>query len=103
MFLAIGGVFLLIPRMARGLDSKFVLKLLLVALGAHMLGALVRFWTGLTLFGFKDVSRYDRAAEVIGSHLRHLEFSAVAPRLVVGTEFTEFYTGVVYAIIGPCI
>ena len=103
LVLAIGGGFLLIPRMARGLDSKFVLKLLLVALGAHMLGALVRFWTGLTLFGFKDVSRYDRAAEVIGPLLRHLEFSAAAANLAVGTKFTEFYTGVVYAIIGPSI
>jgi len=52
------GVFL-IPRLARGPDFSFLLKLLLVAFYARMAGALVRAWTGAAIYGFKDVSRYD--------------------------------------------
>ena len=98
--LAIAGV-LLIPRLARGLDGSFLLKLLIAAYIARMLGAAVRLWTGMDIFGFSDEARYNRLGQAISNQIWHLEFGAVVSPLQLGTKFANFYMGVVYSIIGP--
>jgi len=50
----------LIPRLARVLDASFLLKLLVIAYAAKMIGALARLWTGMEVIGFSDVARSNR-------------------------------------------
>jgi hypothetical protein len=101
MVLAIGvGVFL-IPRLARGEDQGFLLNLLYLGFAAKMLGSLARLGMSLAVYGFRDVTVYNRAGTETAIQLYRLDFGAIVKNLGVGTEFTGFYTGVVYAIFGP--
>ena len=93
----------LIPRLVRGLHSSFLVKLLAVAFAAKMVGAMIRAWTGAYIYGYNDVGRYNRIGEPIAKFIHHMDFDAIAPFLQIGTQFTMFYTGVVYALIGPTL
>ena len=101
--LAIVAGFFLVPRLAHGLEHGFLLKLLLLALAAKIIGSLVRLWTGLELFGFSDVNRYHRAGQFIGNQIRNLEIGAAVSQVQLGTAYMDFYAGVIYSIIGPTL
>jgi len=103
MALAIGMGMFLIPRLARGEDQSFLLTLLYLGFAAKMLGSVARLGMSLLFYGFQDVGLYHRRGTEIAGQLYQLDFGGIFENVEVGTEFTEFYTGVVYAFIGPTL
>jgi hypothetical protein len=96
--------FLVVPRMARADDFNAILKILVIALVLKLLFSMIRNWTAFYLYGgTADASRYDRYGTVISEYIWNLDFASIVPYLKLGTSFMEFFTGLIYAIIGPSI
>ncbi len=93
---------LLIPSMSRHEVGRFLLKVLIWGLILRLAFALVDIWIAFTVYGgTADAMGYMRSGAIIAQHIWRLEFNQVVPYLQWGTDFLEFFTGIIYTIIGP--
>jgi hypothetical protein len=94
----------LIPRLAQLENGDFLLKVLSFGLLLKLGFAMVRYWFELVAYeGFVDAYRYHHSGIVIAQHICRLEFEEVTPFLQWGTKFIEFFTGVIYSVVGPTL
>jgi hypothetical protein len=95
---------LLLPRMAWRERSSFLLQLLIMGFVLKLGTSMVRWWISFGLYeGVADAWGYHGRGILIAQHLRQMEFAQVAPYLKPGTDFVKFFTGLVYAAIGPTL
>ncbi|MFQ5826525.1 MAG: hypothetical protein ACE5IA_04115 [Dehalococcoidia bacterium] len=97
-------VLLILPHMAWRERSRFLMQVLIVGLILKLGTSMVRLWASFDLYqGVADASGYHGWGILIAQHLRQMEFDRVAPFLESGTNFVRFFTGLVYAAIGPTL
>ena len=94
---------LVVPRAVRGDERRFMLQVLVVALAAKAVASYVRWYLQFEVYGGQDASRYNNAGRLIGDYLRDYDFDRATAALGLGTPFMEFFTGTVYAVIGPTL
>ncbi len=99
--LGILAVFLL-PRLARSEGEGF-LKVLVFALLLKLVFAMVNYYIAFVIYGVADASMYHRSGIIISNYIWNFQFDKVALFLNWSTDFIKFFTGVIYAIIGPSI
>lgn len=96
-------VLLVVPGFVTRLDQRFFTQLLIVGLAAKMIGTIVRMYITFTFYESRDSESYHRIGTIIAGHVRAGDFSSAANYFGIGTEFMEFFTGLVYAVIGPTL
>ncbi len=107
MLLVAGGIgilsIFLLPRLARVEGGNFI-KILILALLLKVVFAMLNYYFAFGFYGgTADAKGYDANGILISHYIWNLEFSKVAPFLSWGTDFINFFTGVIYSVIGPSI
>ncbi|MBI2857838.1 MAG: hypothetical protein HYX90_02065 [Chloroflexi bacterium] len=96
--------FLLVPRFTRGDTGNFLLGMLAWGLVARLGFALIRLWVERVVYaGETDAYGYHKVGMLIAQRLWQMEFADVTPFLTWGTRFLNFFTGLVYTVIGPTL
>jgi len=94
----------LIPRLAQSEGKDFLLRVLVFGLLLKLGVAMVRYWVAFGVYeGSADALRYHRSGTAIAQYIWRLEFEGVVPFLQWGTNFIEFFTGVIYSVVGPTL
>lgn len=94
----------LIPRLAQREGEDFLLRVLVSGLLLKLGFAMVRNWVSFGVYGgVADATRYNNSGTAIAQHIWRLEFEEVVPFLQWGTRFVEFFTGVIYSVVGPTL
>jgi hypothetical protein len=100
--------FFLIRRMAKAEDGGWFLVILVVSFILKLAFSQLRIFTNETFYGGQfDSGRYHSVGKQVAEDLWHLDFGSILPLLTFqgswGTRFTEFYSGLVHAVIGPTL
>jgi hypothetical protein len=108
MLLVLAGIGILsvflLPRLARVEGGGLVLKILMLGLLLKMVFSMLNLYFAVVVYGgTADALSYSRIGTTISQYIWRLEFDKVVPFLTWGTDFINFFTGVVYSIIGPSI
>jgi hypothetical protein len=93
----------LLPLLARG-ESKNFIKILIIGLLLKLVFAMLNYYIAFIVYkGSADVVGYHQNGVLISHYIWNLDFNKVAPFLKWGTDFIPFFTGIIYAVIGPTI
>jgi hypothetical protein len=91
-----------LPR-AAARDGAISVRFLAVALGAHLLGSLLRYTIIQSVYhGVADANGYFGAGKLLAPEFRSLDIPAI-PAPYVGTPFVDWTTGLLFAVIGPTL
>lgn len=108
-FILVGAVlgliaFFIIHHLARQRDDVIPVSLLVIALLLKFGFAMLRHWTDFTVYqGVADAYHYSSIGNLVAQDIWHFHFGDAFSYLKWGTSFIGFFTGVVYAFIGPSI
>jgi len=96
--------FILLPRMSRLDAGTFLLRTLIAGFLLKLGFSMVRLWVGFEVYGGTvDASGYHRRGTLIAEQIWRLELSDLLTALQWGTRFVDFFTGVIYSLIGPTL
>ncbi|MBW3573507.1 MAG: hypothetical protein KY450_01405 [Actinobacteria bacterium] len=76
-------------------------RLVVVGLGAKLVGTLARYAVLLSVYGEGDALEYDRIGTQLAGSFAKGDFSVDLGQRVIGTGFIEILTGLVYTVTGP--
>jgi hypothetical protein len=97
-------VALTLPMLARQSareNDRTLYWILVLALVVKLIGALIRDYVAFDVYGgVADAASYHDWGVELAPQLRQLDFDTILPTLT-GTDFIRFFTGLVYALIGP--
>ena len=94
----------MIPHLAWMEAGSFLPQTLTTGLLLRLGFSMVSLWSSYALYGgLEDAGLYHHYGNVVAQHLWRLEFDQLGPFLNWGTNFIGFFTGVIYAIIGPTL
>jgi hypothetical protein len=98
---AVVAAFVLPRAVAR--DGALTSAFVVTALGAHLVGSLLRFFIIQAVYhGVADANGYFGAGKVFAPAFRSLQFPAL-PNPYFGTPFVNWTTGILFAIIGSTL
>jgi hypothetical protein len=101
--LAFVSVFLL-SYLAKGEKAQWFLTILGIGLAVKLAAALFRMNLSILEYGgLYDAGRYHSAGVRIAEDLWRFDFASATAQVQLGTFFTEFYAGIVHAVIGPTV
>jgi len=94
----------LLPRMSRLDDWRPLSRILAAGLILKLGFSLLLIWIGFVVYGgMVDASGYHRGGTQVAQYIWGLQFDQVIPFLQWGTNSIDFFTGVMYSIIGPTL
>lgn len=94
----------LLPRMARLEAGSFFFRILMAGFVLKMAFCMVKVLFGFGVYGGSaDWIGYHRSGTAVAEYIWRFDFGPVVSLLQFGTDFLEFFTGVVYALIGPTL
>ena len=96
------GAFIFLPR-AVAKEPTVAVSFLAVALGAHLLGSLLRYYIIQAVYnGVADANGYYGAGKILAPAFRSLQIPAL-PDPHFGTPFVNWSTGLLFAVVGTSL
>ena len=94
----------LLPRMSQLDDWRSLSRILTAGLILKLGFSLLLIWIGFVVYGgMVDASGYHSSGAQIAQYIWRLQFDQVIPFLQWGTNSIDFFTGVMYSLIGPTL
>jgi hypothetical protein len=91
----------MLARQSAREDDRKLFWILVLALAFKLIGALIRHYVAFDVYGgAADAASYHNWGVELAPQLRQGDFDTVLPSLT-STDFIRFFTGLVYALIGP--
>ncbi len=87
-------------RTARAENDRTIGRLIMIACGLKLVGAIVRYFVTFSLYGSGDADGYHAIGTRLAPMFRQGDFAVEIGRRVIGTGFIDLVTGGVYAITG---
>lgn len=94
---------LIVPGFVARHDTRFLTQLLIVGVAAKLVGTIVRLYVTFSLYESRDSENYHLIGAIVAGHIRNGDFATALGYSGLGTDFLEFFTGVVYSVIGPTL
>lgn len=108
LLLVVAGIGILalfvIPRLARLEGGDFISKILIWGLLLRLVFAMGHIWVDFRVYGgTADPNHYYLTGTAIAQNIWRFQFDQLAPFLQWGTNVIEFFTGVIYSVVGPTL